>query len=251
MVGRNPRFSCSTPRHQRQLQRSIPPPSSARRRVPRPGTRPSTNHVLPEPASRGRYPAASPRRSRHSASRGSTSSAAGSRSLPWSPDRAAELVPPRGRPPGCEHAERRRQQGEGAGLGTAAARPPRRCPVTRARPPTRQNATSAPMRGRGRRGRSSPPSAARRPRRPSRRPARRRPGCACARRDPGRPPGERQRPRHQVVVAAGRRRAVGQRSPRSPVRVELEPVGQVEGDHLGVDQVEAVVPDTGDPQRER
>src|SRR4051794_36465997 len=46
-----------------------------------PSKAPSTNQVEPLPARTGVRPVASPRRSRHSASRGSTTSAAGSRSF--------------------------------------------------------------------------------------------------------------------------------------------------------------------------
>ena len=58
--------------------------------------------------------------------------------------------------------------------------------------------------------------------------------------------------RDQVVVALGTPRpapVVPSTSSRPSPGVEHERVGQVEGDHLGVDQVVAVVADPGDPQR--
>ena len=123
-------------------------------------------------------------------------------------------------------------------------------PVTRARPPTRQNGTSAPSAdGHVEVGRRRP-SAARRRRRPTRRRARRRRGCACRRSTCAVRPTARSARAHEVVVVGGH---VGADAPHhQPVAVgEGERVGQVEAHHLGVDQVVAVGAHAGHPQRPR
>ena len=124
-------------------------------------------------------------------------------------------------------------------------------PVTRARPPTRQNGTSAPERA-ATPSRRSRPSAARRRRRPSRRRARRPRGCACrSARRAVRPTARRARA-HEVVVAGGHVGPGALERPRGRRRrSNVELVGQVERHHLGVDEVVAVGPHAGDPQRQR
>ena len=126
-------------------------------------------------------------------------------------------------------------------------------PVTRARPPTRQNGTSAP----------SPAASSR-----SSTPAHRSTAAASAEPPPSPPPaGMRlvsatwaarptrgQRPAHEVVVVgrhAGHVDAVALDTCRPSPAVKRQLVGQVERDHLGVDQVIAVGPAAGDPQRQR
>ena len=82
---------------------------------PSPSWAPSTNQVLPLPASTGVWPVASPRRSRKAASSGATSRAAGSRSLGPSAVRPAEVVPG-GVDVGRRAVDRRGEQGEGERL---------------------------------------------------------------------------------------------------------------------------------------
>ena len=98
------------------------------------------------------------------------------------------------------------------------------------------------------RGPRRPPTAARRRRRRTRRPARRRRGCACA---AGRAPCGRRGagPGDEVVVVGGHRQARGADDLEAVAVGEGELVGQVERDHLGIDQVVAVVSHAGDAQR--
>ena len=120
-------------------------------------------------------------------------------------------------------------------------------------------------RPRGRRpapGRCSRPTAGRRRRRPNRRPGRRPGGIRLTSRTSRRPADGHQGPGHQVVRARRRRRRprqpLGARRPleatvdRRPGRraVDHQGVGQVEGDHLRLEQVVAVGPHPGDPQRQ-
>ena len=124
-------------------------------------------------------------------------------------------------------------------------------PRTRARPPrgrtARRRRPTRPRRGRRRR-----PSAGRPPRRPSRRRGPRRPGCACpAARGPSAPTARSaRRTRLSSPAATGRPEPASTTSRPSPVG-EGQLVGEVERHHLGVDEVVAVVPDAGDPQRQR
>ena len=94
------------------------------------------------------------------------------------------------------------------------------------------------------------PTAARRRRRPTRRRGRRRPGSAC----PGaRAPCARRPP---APGARGCRRRAGTGSPGPPITsssspsAKVELVGEVERDHLGVDEVVAVGAHAGDAQRQ-
>ena len=177
------------------LRRARCGPRSSRR----PERRPRRTTCEPDPANRGRSPVASPRRSRHSASRGSATSAAGSRSLPWSP-----AGPPRSSQArytaGVEHPKGGVSSVRVIGTkGLGSTTSP--MPVTRARPPTRQKATSAPRRGGGHEVGVTRPSQHRCG--VGRASAESRPGRdALGDHDPGSPSRQRQGPAHQVVVAA-------------------------------------------------
>ena len=135
----------------------------------------------------------------------------------------------------------------------AAARRSRRCPRTRARPPTRQNGTSAPSAAADRDVGRPRPSAAPRRRRPSRRRARRRAGSAC-RRD-----ARRARPTSDSALAtrlassAARRRRSGP-STRQARRRRGRSSSMSASSSVTISasmQVVAVVAHAGDPQRQR
>ena len=160
--------------------------------------------------------------------------------------RPAELVP---RPVDGRRADaqRRARRASRSAARTAAARRPRRCPAPgpgrrRGRTARRRRAAAAAAEVVVTR-----PSAARPRRRPSRRRARRRGGsaCRCARR-----PGARRRPapgRRGCVPSVGTPAAYGPPTVM-PVaaRRDRQRVGEVERDHLGVEQVVAVGADAGD-----
>ena len=113
----------------------------------------------------------------------------------------------------------------------------------------RRRRRRAPRRPRRRRSR---PSAARRRRRPNHRRARRRAGCACRCARAARAADEAQRRGDEVRVverhAVGERPVGGQPGRR---RIDRQRVVPVERDHLGVDEVVAVVAHAGDPQGQR
>ena len=188
-------------------------------------------------------------RSRHAASRGSTRIAAGSRSFGPSAGRPAELVP------GPVHrrradVQRRDDQRDGRGSTAAAVRRSRR---SRAPAPARRQAERDVGAERhcdaGRRRR---PSAGSPRRRPSRRRGRRRWGSAC-RRGPA-PSGRRgEGPGDEVESSAGTPAANGPDTVTvvAGAAVDGQAVGEVERDHLGVDEVVAVVADADDAQRPR
>ena len=111
---------------------------------------------------------------------------------------------------------------------------------------------SAPRRDAATRDRRRPPSAARPRRRPTRRRARRRAGSACGSSTPADAPASASAPATRFDVVD--RNAVGERAvDREPVAGGsiVSDVGELEADHLGVDQVVAVVAHAGDPQRQR
>ena len=68
--------------------------------------------------------------------------------------------------------------------------------------------------------------------------------------DAGRPGGEPQRTNNEVIVAARGWRTVGHTNAIAFV-IDVETIGEVERDHLGVDQMESVITKTRDAQRER
>ena len=189
-------------------------------------------------------------RSRHSASRGSTAAPPARGRCGPSAVGPAERVP---RP--VDGRRRARANGgvtqrEGRGRRTAAARRTSPMPRTRARPPTRQNGTSAPSAAAT--ARSSQPGPAQHGGGVGRAAAEPAAGGdalvdvhvrRCGRRRAA--PGARgcRRRRH-----AGGDRPVDRRARRR--RSIVERVGQVERDHLGVDQVVAVGAHAGDPQRQ-
>ena len=125
-------------------------------------------------------------------------------------------------------------------------------PVTRARPPTRQNGTSAPERRATAGSSHAGPAQHRGGVGRTAAEARRRPGCACRCARRRRRPTSGERPAHEVGVVVGHTGGAAPRRSRGRRRrLERERVGEVERDHLGVDQVVAVGAHAGDAQRER
>ena len=216
---------------------------------------PSTNHVAPLPASTGAAPTG----------RRSGRASAAARARRRAPPARGRWVRRRRGPPRSSHARYTAGVLTASGGMTsvttrstwASGSTISPMPRTRARPPTRQNGMSAPSRE----ARSKPTptsrsrtSAARRRHRSSRRRGRRRGGSACRGAPPTSPtwPASRRARATRLVPSSGIPSAERARGVEAvPAGSQRDQVVQVEADHLGVDQVVAVVADTGDAQPQR